>query len=77
MSVKAGHDLKRAGIETAISRGALRTEEGPAEHSSTCTCGTSNRATKAPTSDCARLRLDCARCIRMRASATAPVRPVL
>jgi hypothetical protein len=29
MSMKAGHDLKRAGIETAISRGALRTEVGP------------------------------------------------
>jgi hypothetical protein len=28
MSVRAAHDLKRAGIETAVALGALRTEEG-------------------------------------------------
>jgi hypothetical protein len=29
MNVKAAHDLKRAGIETAIAEGAIRTEHGP------------------------------------------------
>jgi hypothetical protein len=29
MNVKAAHDLKRAGIESAIADGAIPTEQGP------------------------------------------------